>query len=467
MVLLGSGAADGWPNPFCECASCTAAARSGQVRAQTSALLDGRLLLDCGPETPRGAVRAGRSLAGVRHLLLTHSHPDHLGPAALLFRHWAGRREPLDVVGPADVIAQCRPWAAPDDPVRFIEVAAGDEVTLGGDDGLPYRIRVLAAAHAVWSEGDAVLYDVERVGAGHRGGPGRILWATDTGPLPAPTLRAVAGARFDAVFLEETFGDRADLHGGHLNLTTFPRALAELRRCGAVGDATRVVAVHLSHHNPPPDELARRLAEWGVLMGEDAMSVPLPVPGAGRQTGVEPRPGGARPRRTLVLGGARSGKSTLAEETLADRADVTYLATGGHGRGDAEWLARVAAHRERRPASWRTVETTDVAGRLRAATGPVLLDCLGTWLTARIDRHAAWDGGPLERVEADVDELVAAWRACPVQAVAVSNEVGSGVVPATASGRLFRDLLGRLNARIAAESDSVVLVVAGLPTRLR
>ncbi|WP_182346671.1 bifunctional adenosylcobinamide kinase/adenosylcobinamide-phosphate guanylyltransferase [Tomitella gaofuii] len=454
VVLLGSGAADGWPNPFCECASCLAAAGSGRIRGQTSALVDGRLLLDCGPETPRSAVRAGRSLAGVRHLLLTHSHPDHLGPAALLFRHWAGRREPLDVVGPADVVAQCRPWAAPDDPVRFIEVAAGDEAVLGERDGARYRVRVLAADHAVWKAGDAVLYDVAREGA-----VGRILWATDTGPLPDPTARALAGARFDAVFLDETFGDRTDLEGGHLNLATFPRVLAELRRRGAVVEGTQVVAVHLSHHNPPPDELDRRLRPWGVRAGEDGMVVPVP--------GVERREDVVGHRRTLVLGGARSGKSTLAEEALADSADVTYLATGGNGRGDLEWLERVAAHRERRPGTWRTVETTDVAGLLRSATGPVLLDCLGTWLTARIDLHSAWEGGPIERVEADIDELVAAWRACPAPVVAVSNEVGSGVVPATASGRLFRDLLGRLNARIAAASDEVLLVVAGLPVRLR
>ncbi len=461
VVLLGSGSADGWPNPFCECASCLAAARCGQVRAQTSALVDGRLLLDCGPEAPRSAARAGIALAGVRHLLLTHAHPDHLGPAALLFRQWAGRTGPLDVVGPADAVAECRHWVGPDDPVRFRAVAPGDEVVLGGAGEPEYRVRALAAAHRVQRDGDAVLYDLARAG-----GP-RILWATDTGPLPEETLRAVAGARFAAAFVEETFGDRTDLGGGHLDLTTFPRALAALRGCGALTDGSRVVAVHLSHHNPPPAELAARLAAWGAEAGEDAMTVELGG-GSGRGEAV---PGGAgadeAARRVLVLGGARSGKSTLAEQMLADRDDVTYIATGGAGRDDPEWRERVALHRSRRPASWRTVETVDVAGHLRTPGGPVLLDCLGTWLTARIDRHGAWDGGPIERVEADVDELVAAWREGARRVVAVSNEVGSGVVPATSSGRLFRDLLGRLNARIAAESDEVHLTVAGLPLRLR
>lgn len=171
--------------------------------------------------------------------------------------------------------------------------------------------------------------------------------------------------------------------------------------------------------------------------------------------------------RTLVLGGARSGKSAYAEALFAGEAEVTYLAAGGIRDDDPEWAERVRLHRTRRPASWHTVETPDVVDLLRGTGYPLLLDCLGTWLTARMDLHHARDAAGLDAVHADVDELVAAWRGCPVRAVAVSNEVGSGVVPATASGRLFRDLLGVLNARIAAESDSVVLMVAGIAMPLR
>src|SRR5699024_465351 len=98
------------------------------------------------------------------------------------------------------------------------------------------------------------------------------------------------------------------------------------------------------------------------------------------------------PARTLVLGGARSGKSAYAEAVLAAAPQVIYLAAGGTGDDDPEWAERVRAHRARRPANWRTVETTDVAAQLRCAEVPVLLDCVGTWLTARIDRHRAWDG---------------------------------------------------------------------------
>ncbi|HEU0191448.1 MAG TPA: bifunctional adenosylcobinamide kinase/adenosylcobinamide-phosphate guanylyltransferase [Mycobacterium sp.] len=449
IQLLGTGSADGWPNPFCRCGSCRSAAATGVVRGQTAGLVDDTLLLDCGPEAPRAAVRYGRSLAGVRHILLTHGHHDHVGPAALVMRHWAGLTEPLNLVGPPGALDLCRDWVGPHDPVRFVPVCAGDALELGA-----YRIRVLAAAHGS-DLGDprdchAVLYDV-------RGSGGRILWATDTGPLPDDTHAAVAGAGFDAVFLEESFGNRTGHDPEHHDLASFAATLAGLRRSGAVTDDTEVVAVHLSHHNPPEAELAETLRNWGARAGRDGEVVTV-----GSPAGVPARPA---PTRTLVLGGARSGKSCYAEALLAAESGVTYLAAGGVRDGDEEWTQRVAAHRARRPAAWQTVETCELADRLRAAETPLLVDCLGTWLTARIDRHRAWDGD-LAGVHADIDELAAAWRACPTRAVAVSNEVGSGVVPATASGRLFRDLLGVLNARIAASSESVVLMVAGRPLRL-
>ena len=124
------------------------------------------------------------------------------------------------------------------------------------------------------------------------------------------------------------------------------------------------------------------------------------------------------------------------------------------------------AHLDRRPASWTTVETGDVAGALRDAPAAVLVDDLGLWLTRAVDDAGAWEG-PLDAVAAACDALVDAWRGCRVPAVLVAPEVGSGVVPATASGRRFRDLLGALTTRLAAGSDEVVQVVAGLPRSLR
>ena len=176
-------------------------------------------------------------------------------------------------------------------------------------------------------------------------------------------------------------------------------------------------------------------------------------------------------RRILVTGGVRSGKSAYAERCLADHPAVTYLAPGPvpDPITDPEWASRIAAHRERRPTHWTTVETADVAAALRVAEQPVLLDCLGTWLTRLIDDLRGWER-PRNEWAADwkvaCGLLVDAWRAFPHDAVAVTNEVGWGVVPAHASGRLFADLLGRVNQEMAGASDEVVLMVAGRPLSL-
>lgn len=176
--------------------------------------------------------------------------------------------------------------------------------------------------------------------------------------------------------------------------------------------------------------------------------------------------------RTLILGGARSGKSRHAQELLAHQSDVLYVAPGPtEQEADADWAARIAAHRRSRPESWTTAETHDVAAALAEAQVPVLVDCLATWLAATMSVAGAWDSvdGGTEwqgHVQAETDRLIEAWRSVAVPVVAVSNEVGSGVVPATRSGVLFRDALGRLNQRLADVSEDVRMVVAGRPYRL-
>jgi adenosylcobinamide kinase/adenosylcobinamide-phosphate guanylyltransferase len=171
--------------------------------------------------------------------------------------------------------------------------------------------------------------------------------------------------------------------------------------------------------------------------------------------------------RVLVLGGSRSGKSAHAEQLLADRADVTYLATSAPSGDDAEWAARVEAHRARRPASWTTVETTAPSELVRAGT--VLVDSVTTWVAALMDETGVWadESGAGDRLAARCDALVDAWTSTPAHVVAVSDEVGLGVVPETRSGRLFRDTLGAVNQRLAGTADEVWFVVAGLPQRLR
>ncbi len=167
---------------------------------------------------------------------------------------------------------------------------------------------------------------------------------------------------------------------------------------------------------------------------------------------------------TLVLGGVRSGKSARAEQLIAASGSlVRYVATAPRPDGDPDLTARVAAHRERRPASWSTVETQDLRAVLAEGSAPTLVDDLGGWLAARLDA-AGWDTP--ENVTADVDGLVAAAAAYRGELVLVSPEVGLSVVPATHAGRLFQDLLGALNARLAAIADRAELVVAGIPVAL-
>lgn len=175
-----------------------------------------------------------------------------------------------------------------------------------------------------------------------------------------------------------------------------------------------------------------------------------------------------RPSRTLVLGGARSGKSGYAEGLLAAEPDVTYVATAADRPDDAEWQERVRLHQVRRPAGWRTEEGADLPALLTAASGPVLVDCISLWLTGVLDACDCWtDPAGLATARDSYDELLEAWSATQARTVLVSSEVGWGVVPSSSSGRLFRDELGRLNAALAAAADEVVLVVAGLPLRLK
>lgn len=178
-----------------------------------------------------------------------------------------------------------------------------------------------------------------------------------------------------------------------------------------------------------------------------------------------------RRRAVLVTGGARSGKSHWAEARLANRGPVDYVATSDADADDDEWQRRVALHRERRPGRWNTIETTDLEAVLRnPGPAPVLVDCVSVWLTRVLDELGAWDApgdGWREPLRQRSAALVAAVRETTRDVVLVTNEVGSGVVPATASGRVFRDELGRLNAELAAVCDEVWHSVAGITRRIK
>jgi adenosylcobinamide kinase/adenosylcobinamide-phosphate guanylyltransferase len=169
---------------------------------------------------------------------------------------------------------------------------------------------------------------------------------------------------------------------------------------------------------------------------------------------------------TLVLGGARSGKSRHAEALVtAEPRPWTYIATAE--AFDDEMAERIAEHRRRRGEGWRTVEAPlDLAEAVRKeglSGRPILIDCLTLWLSntmLRTEAHAASglrrDDGLIEAIDQSISPIVA-----------VSNEVGLGIVPETPLGRRFRDAQGRLNQAVAAAADRVVLMVAGLPLQVK
>jgi adenosyl cobinamide kinase/adenosyl cobinamide phosphate guanylyltransferase len=163
---------------------------------------------------------------------------------------------------------------------------------------------------------------------------------------------------------------------------------------------------------------------------------------------------------TLVIGGARSGKSSVGESIatrLADERDVqvTYVATMWPAEGDADLAARLDVHRRRRPDSWTTVEPPYVLAEVLAACdGVVLLDSLGSWVSAQPD------------MTVDLAALTDAVRGRRDPTVIVTDEVGWGVHPETELGRRFRDQVGRVNTAVADAADDVLLVVAGRMTRL-
>jgi len=168
----------------------------------------------------------------------------------------------------------------------------------------------------------------------------------------------------------------------------------------------------------------------------------------------------------LILGGVRSGKSRYAQQLAEQSSRVTFVATA-ECREDEEMRRKIERHRAERPAHWRTVEEPVALGRaLRSNehdSDAILVDCL-TLFAANLMESFGSDEAALEGC---IEDLCAALQETSCKIILVSNEVGSGVVPAYALGRRFRDLVGEINQRVAAVADTVLLMVAGLPLTLK
>lgn len=174
----------------------------------------------------------------------------------------------------------------------------------------------------------------------------------------------------------------------------------------------------------------------------------------------------------LILGGARSGKSSKATEIARAHDKVIYLATGVPT--DEEMENRIARHKQDRPDSWKTieepVEVGEVLERLESDSfsGAVILDCLGFWLSNTMREEKLEEPGELEDfVQLKVTEELGRARKADFELLVVSNEVGMGVIPESSAGRKFRDALGRANQAVGRLADKVYLMVAGLPLQLK
>jgi adenosylcobinamide kinase/adenosylcobinamide-phosphate guanylyltransferase len=182
---------------------------------------------------------------------------------------------------------------------------------------------------------------------------------------------------------------------------------------------------------------------------------------------------------TFVTGPVRSGKSRFAERlAMESGGDVTYVATARTDPTDVEWVARIAHHVARRPAAWQTIETglldapslVEIAGAGRAGAA-LLVDSLGTWLAAEMSARFEVGGEPaaldIDALEAECSKAADALATSAARAIVVGDEAGWGLVPPYPSGRVFRDVLGRMQQRLAARAERAYLVVAGYAIDLR
>jgi phosphoribosyl 1,2-cyclic phosphate phosphodiesterase len=269
LTLLGTGASEGYPVPFCACANCEGARREGgrALRKRAHALVDDELLIDLCPDLISSCQQHGVSV--VRYVLQTHEHDDHLDPILLTLRtpHYGVHgAPPIEVFATRGALAKAELDAAAAEKldVRLHPVEPFQTFAAG-----PYRVTSVRAAHAPDTM-TALLYLIERGGR-------TLFYATDTGPFGEETWAALArfGRPVDVLAMDHTFGFAAE-SSGHLNADQFVKQVARMREIGVVGPATRVLAHHVAHHsNPPHEELALLVAERGYEAAYDGLVVDL------------------------------------------------------------------------------------------------------------------------------------------------------------------------------------------------
>jgi phosphoribosyl 1,2-cyclic phosphate phosphodiesterase len=280
LRFLGTAAAEGYPDPFCDCDNCRQArARGGKsLRRRSSVLIDETLLIDPGPDLLAVSLADGIPLVGLRYCLQTHEHDDHLDPLHFFARSpmcgvvGHGRLEYLATEGAlataAAKLGLAKGFLDPETAGRWNltarAVAPFREYTVG-----PYRLRTVRADHD--PKLTALLFLIEREGR-------CLFYATDTGELPAETwadleARAAEGMRAHVVAMDHTFGMVGRVQG-HMNWEQFTEQIARLRAIGLLAEDARVFAHHIAHHsNPCHEELSAFAAEHGYEVAYDGLEI--------------------------------------------------------------------------------------------------------------------------------------------------------------------------------------------------
>ncbi len=279
LTFLGTAASEGYPVAFCGCGNCERARHLGgaNLRNRSSAVVDGVLLLDLGPDVLAASLAHGVPLTGVRHCLLTHEHEDHLDASHLLSRSpsndvLAPRMELYATAGAltraATAIDHHLPPGGLLDPgvqhqlnLSVCPIAPGETFHAGS-----YRVTAVPAAHDPTIV--PLLYVIER--DGHS-----LFYATDTGPLPEAAWAVLIGwaGRFDAVVLDHSFGLK-ERHPGHNNADQFVETIDRLRAAGLLTEGCRIFAHHIGHHsNPDHESLSRYAAGRGYDVAYDGLTV--------------------------------------------------------------------------------------------------------------------------------------------------------------------------------------------------
>lgn len=266
ICLLGTAAAEGWPAPFCVCDACNEARRRGgpNIRMRAGALIDDDLKIDYGPDTVAGLQKANRHLAGLRTILFTHQHEDHITPVELLYSRPAFTNTPpakLDVYGNAQVIAMLAPRRWDPEVISLHTFTAGDRFSTPAGD----EVLALPADHV---EG-ACVFRIRRP-------DGKVLfYGHDSGLYPQPTLDALSdGVTLDVALFDCTSGGKETSNRGHMAISGVIQMAEELRRRGAITPKTRCIATHFSHNGRVlHEELVAALLPHGIEVAFDGMVV--------------------------------------------------------------------------------------------------------------------------------------------------------------------------------------------------